>query len=143
MAKKKQTKKWGIFIILFLIALGVFLYWDGTQFNLTTNSNEYIVNNYPNEENPYGNSQGSSFDVCKYYTMNYPTYFFVKQAQCSNKDGDYKCNANRLGCYDIPAWDSSVCNGENAQVQLLETSCYQMGGAFTCNENEISCEMIN
>lgn len=84
--------------------------------------------------------EGYSIDVCSTYTQNYPEYFFVREHQCQAAGGEYVCEEDKAGCYDITSWDyATMCS--SAEVQVLKMMCSTMDGDWTCTATEVSCEI--
>jgi len=135
MTKKQETNIWGgiaIFLI-FIIAIFAILSFTGiVQLNVAGQDEKGIV---LNEED-----DSFSIDVCSTYTKNYPEYFFVKEHQCQAAGGDYFCEEDKAGCYDITSWDHvTMCS--SAEVQALKVMCSTMDGDWTCTSTEVSCEI--
>lgn len=82
----------------------------------------------------------NSQSLCDLYTDYYPTYFMVKEVECGLAGGDYICENDKIGCYNIGSWNSSLCTSGEPQVQTLKASCLSLESDWTCTATEISCE---
>ncbi len=84
-------------------------------------------------------SEGSSVDLCHTFTTYYPTYIAGRSADCITAGGAWVCDDDRMGCYMIPSWNSTLCT--SAESQALKAICFNFAGDWTCHSSEISCEV--
>lgn len=146
----KETN-WGyVLVIAILVLLVGFMFVKYTNNPISESARQLIGDINVNVDSSYpavldqqtvdDNPEILQKSLCDIYEKNYPTYFALKELECNNAGGDYVCEQDMMGCYNIGYWNSSLCNSGNAQIQALKSSCILLEGDFTCTASEISCE---
>jgi len=77
-------------------------------------------------------------DICATLTDNYPAYVMVREMTCAAFGADWRCKPDQVGCFNIPAWNSSQCN-TNTELQQLKAFCAATGSSFVCTSTTIAC----
>jgi len=95
-------------------------------------------NNGDNDDDYYIQPD-DDFDLGEYFSNNFPAYIANRSVNCMAVGGDWVCNDNQMGCYDIPSWDYTLCG--SSEITALKLVCLNVEGIFTCNMHEISCEV--
>lgn len=104
----------------------------GTSLSVVDSEGNLVPESQDDEISP-------NMDLCRTFTQNYPTYFFVREHNCELAGGDWVCKTDKIGCYDITYWDHATMCG-TTEVQALKAACSTLGGSWTCTAIEVSCE---
>ncbi len=122
--------KAGAVILIVIVILG-FAYWF---------HKEPIVNDSEDSDDTYvpPPTLDTNTNICNAYTDNFPAYFEQKRIQCGLAGGNWKCESDIAGCFNIPLWDAgTMCFTQ--EINGLRAMCASMGGQFTCDADEVGC----
>lgn len=148
---KKGFLNWiigGILIILLIVLGGFVAIQKGylvPNINSSSLSNDLQININSGQPVIINSEDGSEtpidqFDLCEHFTDNYGAYTLTKQVQCLSLSGSWMCKRDKIGCYNIPSWNSTLCNTD-AQAQALKALCVSLKGNWLCNPSQIACEI--
>jgi hypothetical protein len=59
------------------------------------------------------------------------------EPQCTGAGGNWVCEHDSIGCFNIPLWNVSNCDTSNAG--LMKGICSSFDADWTCNIHEVSC----
>jgi hypothetical protein len=68
----------------------------------------------------------------------YPDFIHGAEVDCTEVNGEWYDTSSRVGCFDVPEWDSSMCNG--VTIILLRNACEGIEGAdWVCDQHQAGC----
>lgn len=131
-----------LIILIVVVAFVALFFWkNGGEIGLPTNigwENPLTCTETVVEERVEYVTVDNSVNFCEFFSR-YPAYIDNRSTNCQLAGGDWVCEANRVGCYNIPVWDyARGCSGTEAT--LWNTDCQGTDGSWTCNAHEVSCE---
>lgn len=78
-------------------------------------------------------------NLCELYTENFESYINNRSINCEAAGGNWLCEDDRIGCYDIPTWNYLVACISN-EVKLMKLVCETAGADYDCGAHTVNCE---
>lgn len=71
-----------------------------------------------------------------------PDWMYQRHTDCINASGTWFDQADKVGCYNIPAggWDSSQCSGP--VMTYYRNVCEGLGAQWICTGYEVGCKHV-
>jgi len=128
----------GIYLIIKLTPMGLAI---TNNFNLPaalggSTGGDTIIN----EEGDVVTINQNNVDVCNIFQQNFPVWLAQRQLACGAAGGNFVCEEQSVGCYEIPVWDYTLACSSN-EIRMIQFICSMVHGTFTCNAHQASCEV--
>ena len=84
-------------------------------------------------------NESENVNLCNLYEDNFPDYIANRSTNCILASGDWRCEPDHIGCYEVPVWDhTTIC--PSSEVRTLRLLCSLANGEYTCDAHQVSCE---
>lgn len=149
MTKKSAFKAWipavVVLSVILVLFLGAFFLIRFGNFDLDFNFNFSGlgdgVKEFFNSTIIIKDKSSNDLDFGEYFYQNAPGYITAREIACENAGGRWLQKPDKVGCYNIPAWNYTyMCS--TGEVRALRAICINIQGVFFCGADEVSCERI-